>query len=254
MANVPTQEVLNLKQKGLSEDEIYASLQRKGYPADSIHDAMTQGEVKQGVESTPSIPQNETASEQMQTSAMDQIPARGQEVQSQMPQPSGQAGENVPVPIPVTASKAYEGSQPQEIPQQAQVFPQEPRATPMPQPVIPPQQGLDNRSMEEVQSLVEEVIEEKWRDLLSSFGDIASWKNQVTQDNEAMKQEILRLREAFEKLQNAVVGKVQEYSQNIKDVNSEMQALEQVFQKILEPLTTNIKDLNKITEELKRRK
>ncbi|MFH1455886.1 MAG: hypothetical protein ABIF40_02965 [archaeon] len=238
---VPTQEVLNLKQKGLSEDEIFASLQRKGYSGESIQDAMAQGDVKIGVEqafeSQPNIPQNEQPSEQMQFSAMDQ------------------PNDEFPVPIPVTDSKAYPGSQPEQV-QQApvSVFPQEQGVAPA-SPVIPPQAGgMSDRSMEEVQSLVEEIIEDKWRDLLSSMGDIGTWKTQVTEDSEAMKQEILRLRQAFENLQTAVVGKVQEYNKSIKNVNSEMQALELVFQKILEPLTTNIKDLNKVTQELKNRK
>jgi len=246
---VPTQEVLNLKQKGLSEDEIFASLQRKGYSSESVQDAMAQGDVKVGVEQAPGsqppetppeIPQNEQPSEQMQVSAMDQ-PQQGE----------------VPVPIPITDSKAYSGSQPEQVQQQKApetVFPQEQGAAPAP-PVIPPQAGgMSDRSMEEMQSLVEEIIEEKWRDLLASMGDIGAWKTQVTEDSEAMKQEILRIRQAFENLQNAVVGKVKEYNTSIKDVNSEMQALEQVFQKILEPLTMNIKDLNKVTEALKKRK
>ena len=52
-------------------------------------------------------------------------------------------------------------------------------------------------------------------------------------------------------LQNVMVGKVTEYSRSIGDINTEMKALEQVFQRILQPLTTNIKDLNKVTAELK---
>ena len=67
----------------------------------------------------------------------------------------------------------------------------------------------------------------------------------------AIKQEIIRTQDHFKNLQGSVLGKVGEYNQNISNINTEMKALEKVFQKILEPLTTNIKELSRITEKLK---
>ena len=55
----------------------------------------------------------------------------------------------------------------------------------------------------------------------------------------------------MENLQNSVLGKVKDYDQGMKDVQSEMKALEKVFEKILEPLVANIKELDKITKDLK---
>ena len=52
-------------------------------------------------------------------------------------------------------------------------------------------------------------------------------------------------------LQNSVVEKVSDYNRSVEDVGSEIKALEKVFKNILDPFTTNIKELNKITKELK---
>ena len=107
---------------------------------------------------------------------------------------------------------------------------------------------------DQTQEIVESVIEEKWDDLISKVGDLNMWKEGVNNDIESVKQEILRLQERISNLQNVMLGKVTEYSKGIYEIGTEMKALEQVFQRILLPLTTNIRDLNKVTEELKSHK
>ncbi len=106
-------------------------------------------------------------------------------------------------------------------------------------------------SSDQIQQIVEAVVEEKWEELTSKMGDLSLWKESMNNDVESVKQEILRTQDRINNLQNVVIGKVTEYSRGITDINTEMKALEQVFQKILQPLTSNIKDLNKVTEELK---
>jgi len=109
-------------------------------------------------------------------------------------------------------------------------------------------------SSDQIQQIIEAVVEEKWDDLTSKVGDLNLWKETLNNDIESIKQEILRLRERINSLQDVMLGKVTEYSKNITSINTEMKALEQVFQRILQPLTSNIRDLNKVTEELKRRR
>jgi hypothetical protein len=109
-------------------------------------------------------------------------------------------------------------------------------------------------SSSQVQEVVEAVVEEKWEDLISRVGDINLWKESINNDLESVKQEILRMQERFNNLQNILIGKVADYNKSVIDINAEMKALEQVIQKIIEPLTTNVKELNKITNELKKKK
>ena len=42
-----------------------------------------------------------------------------------------------------------------------------------------------------------------------------------------------------------------EYNDSVISVTTEMKALEKVLERIINPLTTNIKDLSKITNDLK---
>lgn len=112
-------------------------------------------------------------------------------------------------------------------------------------------QGLNS---DQIQEVVESIVEEKWEDLISKVGDINLWKENVNNDIESIKQEVLRVQERFNNLQNILIGKVTDYNKSVIEINSEMKALEQVMQKIIEPLTRNIKELNKITSQLKSKK
>jgi len=113
------------------------------------------------------------------------------------------------------------------------------------------QPSYQSMSSDEIQRLVETVVEEKWNDFQNKFGDILTWKTQVGDDLESVKQEILRLQTRLDSVQSAVIGKVSEFGRGMEDVSAEMKALEKVFEKILEPLTRNIRELNRVTEALR---
>ena len=91
-------------------------------------------------------------------------------------------------------------------------------------------------------------------ELRDSIGDIEIWKSNINDELTSIKQEILRLSGRLDNLQKAVLGKVNEYNQNISDVGVEIKALERVMQNILQPLTSNIRELSKVTEDIKRGK
>jgi hypothetical protein len=107
-------------------------------------------------------------------------------------------------------------------------------------------------SYEDIQAIVEEILEEKWKEFIKDVGNVGVWKTRMSDDLEATKQELVRTQKRLEDLQVAILGKVKDYSKTMQDIGVEMKALEGVFGKILGPLTTNIKDLNKVTAELKK--
>ncbi len=49
MVDIPIDHVLAMRQQGLSNNQIIASLQRAGYPIDAINDALTQADIKEGI-------------------------------------------------------------------------------------------------------------------------------------------------------------------------------------------------------------
>lgn len=113
-------------------------------------------------------------------------------------------------------------------------------------------EGPQPVDMERIHEFIEAIISEKWEELTGKVGNLAAWKEKANNDVISIKQELIRIEENFRGLQNAIIGKVRDYDQGIRGIHTEMKALEKVFEKILEPLTTNIKELTRITQELKK--
>lgn len=119
-------------------------------------------------------------------------------------------------------------------------------------PEYPPTPSVDRIRKEEVEALIEQIIEEKWDALTVNVGDISIWKERVRTEVISIKQELLRLEHRFEELNKAVLGKVKDYDKSVRTVGTDVKAIEKVLQKILPTLTTNIKELKRVTEKLKK--
>ncbi|MBI2508008.1 hypothetical protein HYV89_03570 [Candidatus Woesearchaeota archaeon] len=112
---------------------------------------------------------------------------------------------------------------------------------------IPARQGI-----EDMEEIAESIISEKIDELNLNINDFNMWKEKTTTEMEAVKQEILRIRSHLENLQASMLGKVEDYRKSISDVNIEVKTLSKVLEKILQPLTENVKELSRITERLKK--
>ena len=118
----------------------------------------------------------------------------------------------------------------------------------MPPPNMPPMQMQTEATNEE---LIEAIIDEKWNDLLRDINKIIDWKNQAENRITTMEQDMRDLRSEFDRLHQAVVGRVGEYDKHILDVGAEIQAMEKVFSKVLPLFTEKVSDLARITDDLK---
>ncbi|MBI2106819.1 hypothetical protein HYT57_02435 [Candidatus Woesearchaeota archaeon] len=115
-----------------------------------------------------------------------------------------------------------------------------------------PQYYQQSSSSEEIQEIAESIIEERWQEFMARAGNFELWKERTDREMVSIKQELIRTQDRFNNLQKAVLGKVSEYNENILNISTEMKALEKVFEKILDPLVTNIKELERITNKLKK--
>lgn len=118
---------------------------------------------------------------------------------------------------------------------------------------MPPMGGMQAPAQSEAtnEELIEAIIDEKWNDLLRDINKIIDWKSVAESRLSSMEQEIKDLRAEFDKLHQAVVGKVGEYDKHILDVGAEIQAMEKVFAKVLPLFTEKVSDLARITDDLK---
>ncbi len=211
----PTESVSKMKGEGLSQDQITQNLERDKYDQRQISDAMNQADIKQEIRGPE--PQGS-----YQQSAINQIEKEA--------------------PVPLAMQRPQEEQIPQE-PKTVELAPSQPQQVEYPE--------MERTMKDQVEELVESVVGEKWDELISGLGNISLWKEKVRDEITSIKQEILRLEKRFENLHKSVLGKVTDYSKDVGNIGVEMKALEQVLGKIITPLTTNIKELSKITNKLK---
>ena len=220
MANeTPVGEVLEFIKKGLSNEEITKQLEVKGFNLQQISDAINQAKIKEGVEGN--MPEQNMQEQQ-------------QSMEQDIPLPQGQPEGQVQSP----GVTEVQGGMQEQYQQQEQ---------------YPPQQAYPQQSQSygDMQALVEQIIEEKWQAAMKDMGDVRVFKARVSDDMEAVKQELVRTQKRLEDLQVAVMGKVKDYSDGVVKIGSDMKALEKGFTKIMEPLTLNVKELGRISEEFK---
>jgi hypothetical protein len=116
--------------------------------------------------------------------------------------------------------------------------------TSMPRP--PSFEGSDTEEM------IETIIDEKWNDLMADINKVIAWKEATDARINKMEQQMTDLKDSFDKLQQAVVGKVGEYDQHILEVGAEVKAMEKVFSKVLPVFTDNVAELARITDNVKK--
>ena len=112
-----------------------------------------------------------------------------------------------------------------------------------------------NRDTEDmIEQIAESIINEKWQKLMENMGDLNMWKEKVRTDVLSIKQELVRLDAKVESLQKIIIGKVHDYDQHITEVGTDIKALEKVLQNVITPLSSNVKELSRITEKFKANK
>jgi hypothetical protein len=219
------EDVLKMSQMGISDADIVRRLTQSGYSPMQISEALNQAKVKQSV--------GNAGMAEMAPSIMEE----------QVPSP------NVPAP------SVPQPTMPMQMPQQRMQMPQQPQEQyyPYQYPTYQqqePQPKLDTESIEEI---AEEIVDEKWQDIKGKIGDVIEWKNYADKRIVAIEDRLKRIESSFDRLQIALLGKVQEYGQNIRDLSAEMDSMQGAFSKVLSPLVDNVKELGKITENLKKK-
>lgn len=104
------------------------------------------------------------------------------------------------------------------------------------------------------EELVEAIIDEKWNELLKDVNKIVEWKNSMNNKISLVEQRFSDIKAEFDKLEMAVLRKVDDYDKNITNVGAEVKAMEKVFSKVLPVFTENVSELSKISKEFKKTK
>ncbi|MFH1589518.1 MAG: hypothetical protein ABIB43_03045 [archaeon] len=214
--DIPLNQVLSMREQGIDNNRIIQTLQRDGYSSSLIFEAMNQADL------------NSTGSQdEEQTQQQEDF----EQPQEQMRQPTKPVRAKVSISQPSYKETSF----------------RQPHGS---IPDIPPYQ----EKSPEVEEMIETIIEEKWKDLSKDIGKIIDWKNQTEAQINSLTHEFSTLKDEFNKLHQAVIGKIGEYDKNILNVGAEIKAMEKVFSKVLPVFTEKVNDLSRITDNMNKKK
>ncbi len=103
------------------------------------------------------------------------------------------------------------------------------------------------------EAIVEQLIEEKWRELQKDVAKITEFKETISSRIDKLEQGVSDIRADLEGLHKAIVARIGEYDKSLLDVGTEIKAMEKVFQKVLPDLTGSVQELSKITKDMKKK-
>jgi len=133
--DIPVNEVVQMVQQGFMNEEITRNLEAKGYNLQQISDAINQAQIKQGI-------RGELSAEAPPAPLGEDVPAPGGALETEFIQQQAPPTQNMyQSPTPTSAPPQSYGQQ--------QYY------------QMPAQSGL---GYDDVQALVEQVVEEKWRE------------------------------------------------------------------------------------------
>ena len=204
--------VMQMKNEGYSESQIIDSLKQEGVSPKEIYNALTQSTIKSELSQSPVA---EEAGEMEQREEPYQDPGA---LQDQQYNPYSQS--------PQDYNQQYPGYQEYQAPQQ-------------------------QTDIETINEIAEQMVEEKTVELKKTISSFKSYNEETRAEFERITKRLERLENNFGELQVAILRKIGEYGENIKNISSEMHETQDSFSKILNPLTDNIRELQKLTGEKK---
>ncbi|MEM3190870.1 MAG: hypothetical protein QW292_02005 [Candidatus Parvarchaeota archaeon] len=143
--------------------------------------------------------------------------------------------------------------------QPIQAAPQQPPADVSPISVPQPKQdqpkgSLSEETLDTIQAILEQIIEEKWK---ASSSEIEFLKNSVKKADDfahAVSEQLDKLSQRVDTIQNMMMGKTEEYNKALMDVNVELEAFNKVIDKLVPAMSDSIKELRDLISDFKTQK
>jgi len=231
------EQVMQLKQQGQNDSQIIESLQQQGTSPKDINEALSQSKVKSAIneqevmmQQSPQTPQQAPApspeTQQMQPSMM-QAPSPEQQPPTQQEQQFTQPMQEM-ASLPTSTIQQPQPS----YPEYSQY------------PEYQPQAASD---IETINEIAEQITEEKTTQLKKQITGFTKFREEISLEVEKANERLLKIEATLNELQMAVLGKIGQYGKDIQNIAKEMHATQDSFSKILNPLTDNIRELQKIT-------
>ena len=243
--------VMQLKQQGQTEPQIINYLKQEGVSPNEINEALSQSKIKSALTENPPTastypnqptseiqqPQRQMQPSMMQTQGMQQSP-QDIEQQFQSMQEYPQEMQNTYSSIQPSTMSMTE----MQAPEPMQFAPQEQYSQD-----YYPEYAPAETSIETINEVANQIVDERTAQLKKQISSFNSFKENALLELGKLNERLSQVEDTLNELQMAIIGKIGEYGKNIQNISNEMHATQDSFSKILNPLTDNIKELQKLT-------
>jgi len=235
------EKVMQLKQNGQTEFQIAESLKQQGISPREINEAISQSKIKDMLNNEPDTMLQQTPQSAYESS---QSPQSNEEIfkddrsimQPSMMQPPEPPQESqLPLPKYALQQSFQEPPSPEMLQPNFSQYPEyqeyEPQET----------------SIETINEIAEQIVDEKTSELNKQISSFTRFKEELAAEVLKLSERILKIENTLNELQTAIIRKIGDYGEDIKNIAKEMHSTQDSFSKILNPLTDNIRELQKIT-------
>ncbi len=212
------EQVMQMKEKGIPENEILGTLQEKGVAPKAIQDALSQAQIKQAVsekedsENGPPVPKPPVPS-------------------PYVPKTKEISEEEIYVPKPQETPK--QESYPQYPPEQPQQFYQQENYGSYPE--------IEEDNTNTLIEISEQVFSEKIQKIQKQVENFNEFKALAQIKIESSEKRLQRMENMIDKLQISILEKIGSYGENLGNIKKEMSMMQDSFTKMINPLADKIK-------------
>lgn len=228
------EKVMQLKQQGATEPQIIDFLRQEGVSPREIDEALSQSKIKSMINAgQEEISQPEEPYEMLQPSEIQpqNIPLQPNMTPMNYPQQENYQQPMNQIPFRGQPSEVYEQAPEQYAPQE---YYEE----------YTPQQ---TSNIETINDIAEQIVEEKNIELKKQISAFTEFKDSLSLEVEKINERITRMENVFNELQIAILKKIGGYGESLQNIEKEMHMTQNSFSKVLNPLTDNIREMQKIT-------
>lgn len=211
--SVPVNEVSELKKRGYSNEQIINTLKGMGFTLTQIKDALTQADIKAGVQDS-SLPKMPAEQEKFPEINLPEMPIL---------LPPDIRPSSIPAPPPTKKEKEEVSAG-----------------------------KLDVFKREDVETLVESIVEEKWEDFKALIEEINEWKEELKQKMEFISQRLDKMEMEVGEVAKKSLKKDESYNKTVEDVNVHMEAFQRAMQDVIPSLAASIRELKDVSKTLKK--
>jgi|SRR3989344_3702949 len=229
------EKVMQMRQMGQTDSQIIDVLRREGVSPREIQESLSQSKIKSALsQETMQSPYDYQGAQSQEDQNFEQMQPSMMQVQE--PQPFNQqfapsiedSGQQIPSSFQPSTMSTDSYSQAPEPHQEYY-----PEYTP----------GSD---LETVNEIADQIVEEKTMQIKKQIDSMTKFREDILFNVEKINERLLKVEATLNELQMAIISKIGEYGGDIKNIAREMHATQDSFSKILNPLTDNIREMQKM--------